>query len=356
MTKKLDEISIGIDVGHSRVKYGYALASKPEEHFIDSFPTVVIDYFSHRSPEEKEKIDRYSTIELNGKKHIYGETARIQGNISTFIGQTKDWINSTEHDVLILGAWKNIHDKLDKDIYIKKYKVTLGLPTKYFASQKDVLLERLKAIIPPLLNKDQEVDFYIKAQSEAPLYSVLFNKDGTRNENRNLRYENYGVIEVGHYTTDYTLVYKGEIVDKHSESSEGGKIVHDFVANKLSAKYSADLGDIIEQAVERGSFYYDGSEQDVSSMVEEGAKKLLNSVLEKSKEVFGKHEKFLHGIIVAGGGAPLIIDGLKEMYKNNIVEVKSPRNAVVESFIRSGLFLIRFERNEKKEKEVKAKN
>lgn len=337
------KVAVGIDIGHSNVKHGFVFSDLPEERHYGKFPTVVIDYFRHESEDTRKEIEKNDMVELNGKKYFFGKTAQIQGTASTYTGQEIDWINTIEHDVLILGAWKRVQNaiKEKRNELPAAYVVLLGLPTKFYSSQKNILEERVEKIITPLLKEGQKLKIIIKAQSEAPLSCLAFNETGLPSKVHDMSKENWGIIEVGFKTADFSVWYDGQIVSRLSDSTNGAFIVYEYVDKKLSNKYPTNSNGILTKIIEDKQLFYQSALHDLSDVVEEGAERLQKSLLEKAKSIFSEHKDLLHGIIIAGGATSLIFDAFKEKYPNtHIIPGIDPQHVVLESFLRIGLFAI----------------
>lgn len=343
------KVGIGIDVGHSRVKFGFVYGDKPKNHFMSSFPTVVIDYFVHNSDETRVKIEREDMVELDGKKYFFGETAQTQGSSTTYTGQEQDWIQSVEHDILILGAWTCIHEVIKKERkeLPSGYVVVLGLPTKFYSSQKDILIERAERILRTKMQADQDLKIVVKPQSEAPLACLSFNEIGVPTSElkkeeggHQMDKESWGVIEGGFKTTDYSLWYNGQIINRLSDSSHGAFIAYESVDKELSGKIPTNLNGVLEKIIETKHLFHKGEMLDFTDVVERGAEKLQKSVLEKAKQIFDEHKDLLYGIIVAGGSTSLIYEALKDKYRAFVIPNIDPRYVVLEAFLRISLYAI----------------
>lgn len=344
------KVGIGIDVGHSRVKFGYVFNDEPKERFVDSFPTVVMDYFKHDSDETRAKIEKNDMVELEGKKYFFGDTAQTQSSANTYTGQHKEWVDSVEHDVLILGAWKRVHDEIKRkrpEEKISSYVLVFGLPTKFYSAQRDILEERVEKIITPLLEKGQKLKIIIKSQSEAPLSCIAFNSLGIPTselekgdkDRHQMDKESWGVIEGGFITTDFSVWHNGQIVNRLSDSASGASIVYESVDKELSGKYPTNLMGVLTEIIENGEIFHDGQVHDLSDVVERGAKKLQDTIKTKAEAVFAEHKTVLRGIIVAGGSTPLVFDALKESgYRVYTIPNIDPRNVVLEAFLRLSLY------------------
>ena len=340
MSKEKLKVAIAIDIGHSRVKYGWAVSSEPTKHYYDSFPTMVMEGIKFNSEDTYRKA-QVNRVELNGKEYYVGDTAATQSHNSTYTGYGKDWVKTTQHDLLLLSAWKRVQTALAKKFpnqEVEEYMIHLGLPTSYFLEQKGYLLTHSYELINPLLKNGERLNFLVKSQSETLLSLVFLQEDGAPNPDRNPIKDRVGFVEVGHNTTDYDIFFNGEIIQNSSSSSKGAYIVYEEFGKHVPFAGKIDL---ISEAIEENKLFYKGAEQDYTELVKECAKPLQDSISEKMKVVFADHRDALKVILLAGGGANLIYDRLKKEYPDNLTMYKKPRMAVVESFLRSCLYHLR---------------
>ena len=70
-------------------------------------------------------------------------------------------------------------------------------------------------------------------QPLGPFMSIRFDDQGVESKNHKIANEAWGIIEVGHYTTDFGIVRNGLWVDKNAGSSQGAHVVVDRVAQLI---------------------------------------------------------------------------------------------------------------------------
>ena len=76
-----------------------------------------------------------------------------------------------------------------------------------------------------------------------------------------------------------------------------------------------------------------GKELDVTSDVLESIKPLASTIMNKSDQLIGSRARELKGILVAGGGAPLIFNEIKKKWPNTVLSENS-RFSVADGFCR----------------------
>lgn len=334
-------VIVGLDIGHSKVKMGFTFSDEPEKRHHILFPTVTMGYFEASNDETREKNLQDTVLHPNGKKYLFGDSAYAQTKNDTFVGLEDDWIESPEHDVLILGAWKKLQDNLaELKVNPKEFIFGLGLPAQFFVRQREPLKDRFTALIAPLLKEGQKVYFTIKSQSELPLNCLALTEEGFLSTDYDLGKEGWGVIDVGHGTTDFALFFEQQFLHAHSASCGGGKIVHEKVKEDLTNIIPVGVNGVVEKVVEKKPFLHKQTVSDFSSYVDEAALKLQELVIENAKKVFKLHNPLLSGILVVGGGRDLVFNALKEsgFTVKRLPKIDS-RLVIMESLIRAGLFL-----------------
>jgi plasmid segregation protein ParM len=103
----MENLSIAIDGGHSMFKVRAASLSLPDQRFSFQIPTVVMPAIVLTNEQTHQKAE-LETVELDGRKYFFGETAQRQGRSEVYTGQNAEWIESPQHDALVLGAWRKV--------------------------------------------------------------------------------------------------------------------------------------------------------------------------------------------------------------------------------------------------------
>jgi plasmid segregation protein ParM len=340
MQKMKSSASIGIDLGHSSVK----LTVKPGIQIAltgasEIFPTVVRSWAKIANEETAKKAEA-DTVEVNGRKFFIGVTAARQGQAENFSGQNRNWIETDQHDALLVGAWNRANNILVKNNMTNPDHIALvlGLPASYYTEQREPLRARTHALITRLLRPHQTLDVYIESQSRAPLLCVAFDAYGIET-GRAGEDESWGVVEIGHFTTDFTFHDRGQEVDGAASSASGAHKVYDQIAATFKQKGFLSDFETISAAIKSRKLKVYGKEVDVNDLVLPAIKEFATYILDEVSKRFGEKTQRMDGVIVAGGGAYMVGQEIKAKYPNAIIPT-NPRFAVAEGYSRFGLLTI----------------
>lgn len=127
--------------------------------------------------------------------------------------------------------------------------------------------------------------------------------------------ERTGVVDIGTFTTDITLDHGGEYIDAMSGSIEMG--ISD-AQERIAAMLEAEYGEkqpyrAVEATLKTGCFRERGQERDYKAAVSEALEPLRSSVLSLLGERWNVGVG-IDAIFVAGGGAKLLFDQIKQAY------------------------------------------
>jgi len=329
----MKDISVAIDGGHSMFKVRASLASSPNARVSLQIPTVVMPAI-RLSDESTQLRAEEDTVELDGRKYFFGETAVRQGRSEIFTGQHVNWIETRQHDVLVAGAWRKVMHAIGTAP--ARIHLVMGLPTKYFAAQKDILRERTLALLTPRLLPGQTLRIMVQSQADAPLQWLAIDRDGSTNAKRNFDNESWGVIEIGHFTTDFALSERGSMVEYAVASCPGMHMVYDALASALAAERMPTELDILENAIRKREIRLFGEMRDVGTIVDAATSGFQSMLLDEADRIFGSKAAVLDGIVIGGGGAELLFTNLLERFPTAIC-CDEPRMIVAEGFCRLGL-------------------
>ena len=151
--------SIGIDLGHSSVKTSIKSGNKtPLIGAAEIIPTVVRNW-TQIANEETARKALADTVEVNGKKYFVGVTAQRQGQADSFSGQSRNWIETEQHDALLVSAWNRANAVLAKNEMAdpERISLVLGLPASYYAEQRDILRDRANTVHQRLVKPHQDL-------------------------------------------------------------------------------------------------------------------------------------------------------------------------------------------------------
>jgi plasmid segregation protein ParM len=329
----MENLAIAIDGGHSMFKVRAASLASPDKRFSFQIPTVVMPAIALTNEQTRQKAE-LETVELDGRRYFFGETALRQGRSEVYTGQNADWIESPQHDALVLGAWRRAMQAFGNPP--ARVHLVMGLPAKFVGPQRDTLRSRIAALLTPRLLPGQTLRVMVQSQADAPLQWLSIQSNGNPHPQRDLDNEAWGVIEIGHYTTDFALSDRGAMMEYAAVSCAGMHLVYDGMSSALAqAKLPTSL-DVVEAAVRSGGIKHFGERIDVSHLLRQAKAGFEAVVMDEANRVFGQKAAVLDGIIVGGGGAELLLDGLKQRYPN-AVSSDEPRMMVAEGFCRLGL-------------------
>jgi len=331
--------SIGIDLGHSSVKVAVKTNQGPLKEATEIFPTVVRNW-CHIADVPTAKKALTDTVEVDGRKFFVGITAVRQGQAETFTGQNRSWVNTIQHDALLVGAWQRALKILEKNNLDtpKRVVLVLGLPASYYMEQRKHLRSRTEELIRPLLSVGQTLEVFIQSQSRAPFACVSISASG-QPTGAGGDTESWGVVEIGHFTTDFTFHDRGQEVESASSSASGAHTIYEEVASHFKQRgYLSDFESVTD-AIQKKSLKVYGKDVDVSDVVNPAITQFANYILDEVRTRFGEKAQRMDGIIIAGGGAAIVGKEIQEKFPNAIIP-ESARYAVAEGYSRIGLLRI----------------
>lgn len=335
-------ISIGIDLGHSSVKTAIKSGNKmPVIGGYTIFPTVVRGWTPIANEETARRAEA-DTVEVNGKKFFVGETAQRQSQAETFTGQNRNWIATEQHDALMASAWNRAMGVLAKPennmAEPEQISLVLGLPASYYAEQRDALLSRARGLLQHLVKPHQDLQIYVETQSRAPLLCIVFDAYG-QETGRAGEEEIWGVVEIGQFTTDFTLHDRGQEVDAAASSARGASMIYDRIGAAFKQRGYEASYEQISRAIQNRKLKDFGKEVDINDIVQPAITEFTAYILDEVATRFGSKARSMDGIIVAGGGAYIVGQEIKAKYPNTIIPAQA-RFAVAEGYSRFGLLTL----------------
>lgn len=139
----MTHLAIAIDGGRSMFKVRAVLSTAPENRFSFQIPTIVMHAISLTNEQTKQRAEA-DTVEINKEKYFLGETAQRQSRSEGFTGQNASWIESTQHDVLVLGVWRKVIQAIK--VHPQHIHLVMGLPAKYDSYQTFMRKTRRKTL------------------------------------------------------------------------------------------------------------------------------------------------------------------------------------------------------------------
>lgn len=322
-------LRIGLDIGHSSVKAVYGRQDGSDRGSI-LFPTLVIPAF-RLLDERAAKAAKIDMVSYQGEWFV-GDTAALQGKLSSFSGQDREWVFSVTHDVLVISALQRIREA--SGLSLKDAILTVGLPVQYYAEQRANLRQRLNSVLAQCFGEEIAGSISVRVQTQAygPVYIIATKEDG-RPTDRDLKTESWGVVEIGHFTTDFILISEEQIVEHASGSAEGFRAVYERLMPEFTDRgYSTSPKDITQAIIHHKVMHF-GKTVDVAPLVNKAVAAASQSILFDVQRLFGAYASKLNGVVVAGGAAPAIAPQLIKHYPHTMV-LPNPRYAVADGFRR----------------------
>ncbi len=336
MTNKV--VSIGADIGHSSVKVSVACPSVFAGAVTTKFETVVMNWFQISNPDTA-KLAIEDTVSIANQQFFIGRTALLQSQAEDFSGQDRDWTETKQHDALIMGAWQRAQKILaDKEILVpEKIVFVLGLPASSLKSHRQGLIERTQKMLSPRLGPNQNLTILVQSQSAAPLLELAIDEAGN-GTGVICDEDSYGVVEIGHFTTDFMFQDRGAEIEHASSSVPGVTMIYERV--KTALKQMGYIHDIetLFKAISTKSITVYGKPVPVNNVVDPAITQFSNTICDEVSRRFGAAAQRMSGIVLAGGGAgiPEIVTAISSRYPNAIIPT-NPRYSVSNGLCRFGL-------------------
>jgi plasmid segregation protein ParM len=320
--------AVGFDIGHSSVKISCFVNGAKHDII---FPSVATPAFTI-SDENEERRASDETVVVNGKSYFFGKTALIQGGLSCSTGLSENWIETPEYEALMRGGFKKIRALgIEPDDCV----IIMGLPTS--------LHSRQKAALKRLAGECTKGRVLVMPQSLAPYHGMMLDEIGNPSSRHSMESEAWAVVEVGYFTTDIMLMQAGGMwVEKAAGSSRGVALAADALMRSMGEKdVTVDMNEA-EQALQTKTIKYFGENLDVSKEVEHATSSIVADVLDNSKKLIEPHVRKLDGVIIAGGGAPLVFEEIKAKWQHAVL-ADNHRFSVSEGMRRYALVTLRLD-------------
>jgi hypothetical protein len=132
-----------------------------------------------------------------------------------------------------------------------------------------------------------------------------------------------GIIDFGHFTTDYALFQEGVIIenDTVNGSTVGVTEVYNKLRRRLIVKFDAmgyeyrATDKDLDMAVRTGIVQYMGQSYDVAEEVKASAKEVASVIAKAVLDSWGNETNRLELIIISGGGSHIFSEFLNEEFK-----------------------------------------
>jgi plasmid segregation protein ParM len=311
---------VTLDIGHSSVKSVYSLGQDIHRMFMPSLvcpATPILD-------EVEAKRARRETVTYRGGKYFVGETALIHGS-TQLSGLSENWISTKEHSVLMCGAVQKIGEVVDTSA---GFDLVMGLPTNLYQTQKDTLEELARQALPGIES------FKVIPQSLAPFFGLMLDCFGIPSDRDPS--ESWAVIEVGYFSTDFMRTKQGRWSQTGSDMCHGVRLAIETFRKTMSDKGVSMSLQEADEALRSGFVKSFGKKMDVSAEAAEAISLLTSEVFDAAKRLMEEHVRQLDGVLIAGGGAPLVFETIHKQWPHAVI-CEDSRFAVAEGMHRSGL-------------------
>lgn len=310
--------SIGLDVGHSAVKVSATTGGKI------IFPTAVIPAFTLHDETAARQAQR-DTVKVGDQSYFVGKTAVVQGRLSGTPGLYENWVESAEHAALMIAGFRRAVEAGAPEDSM----VVLGLPASLFARQRDWLREHASRLL--------NTRVIVMPQPVGPFSEMMIDDRGQLKSASALDNESWAVIEVGYFTTDFTLIQGGTWIEDKSTSCSGVRIATERLQKALSTEgISSNLTEC-EEILRTKSMASFGRSLDMSKQVGLALQPLSAEIFDTANRLFSSDARRLTGVIVTGGGAELVFPQLKQQWATAVMPTE-PRFSVAEGMRRHGLY------------------
>lgn len=322
---------IGLDIGHSAVKgVAVGIFGGQRKRVSFMFPSIAIRAVPIADEVESERA-QLETVTVHGDLWFFGRTAEIQSVGTYALGLTNSWIESKEHCALFLGAIKKL--KLMGMSDVEHSLFILGLPTNQHASKKSVLKSVLSKLIPG-------IDVRVSPQPMGALQCDLLTEDGCERDGRSLADESIAVIEVGYFTTDFLLLQRGTWTERGCDTTGGVRLATERLGKLIAEKhkFEPDMHEC-QDVLQSGRVQHFNQWIDVQNEVGVAKGVLIGKIVDEADRLFSPVVRRLSKVLVAGGGAPLVIGGLNDKWPHTEM-IPDYRMAIADGFCRMGVGIL----------------
>lgn len=312
---------VGWDIGHSSTKLSFASS---EDGQIKSliFPSIVVPA-RHISDEVEAKRAALETVSFGGRDYFFGDTACVQGSKHSAPSQAEDWISSPEFSALVLGGLKKLKAATDFDL-VKM--VVFGLPANLYTMQKSAMINLAKQLLP------DTIEAKVIPQPMGAYYYHMLANDGEPSPS--FGSESWGIIDIGRFSSDFVLLRQSRLAGHGS--CNGVRLASDALQRMLADDLGLTRGAIeCDNILQARSLKHFGKNVGVNHLVEQAVDILFNEVFTTATRLLADDAATLDGILIAGGGAPLLASRFSEKWPHTIIP-DNPRFAVADGFRRFG--------------------
>lgn len=321
---------VGLDLGHSAVKLTY---DTPRGVRREHFPALACPALTVRDASEA-KLAALETVQVHGKPYFVGATAALQGKAVLANGLNDQWLGTDAHAALLAYARRRIERQGTRSprLYV------LGLPVNQYQEGQHPLRQGAQAVL------GDEHEIVILPQPLGGYYAHLLGRDGLLQDGRSLVEASWAIIDVGYYSTDVVLLKHGRWVEAASGGCDGVRLAVEALQRRLASEgLHLDLIDT-EQALIRQRVRHFAQEREIRDAVEQAGALVASKVADLAGQLLARHVEGLDGVLVTGGGTPLVLAALQRQWPHvqRLVDteaaygVNSDRFLVSEGYYRHG--------------------
>lgn len=340
-----------VDVGYGQVKAVISKSAGASDLEMKQicFPRVI----ATKPGRKWSSLRTASVYEMDDEAYMLGNDARshrqhiLSDQAKDYVAKPTYWlcIGKALHD---MGAFNGAGFSNGNSLHLKK--VVLGIAPGHHTDDVEAMMQKkLKDGYSFRVNGTeysiQATDVYLLPQGAGPYFGYLLDDHGKTKKSPNgikLSEQLYGIIDIGHETTDY-LVFEGrQYIDPKESPSEANGVryilekILDYVKEKYG--YNDEKSDLLRGVLCGETFLWKGEEVDLSSAVEKIirdhlSQNLLPNILQRWQSLLGQ----MYKIFICGGGAAMIEKYMPDFlsdYKNQIIICEHPEIANVLGFHR----------------------
>jgi plasmid segregation protein ParM len=315
---------VGLDAGHSAVKVAASWAGRVLSF---AFPSAVTEALILSELHTRRQAEA-ETVLVDGRPYFIGKTAMVQGRLDREPGLSDSWVTGPHYEALVRGALEKLARLADPDALADAWLV-VGLPARLYATQKLALAAVMAKVYPAARTM-------VLPQPYGPFMSVLLDGEGCEQPGMDITSQNWGVVEVGHFTTDLGVVRGGMWVERLAGSCAGASIAAEKLAALVTSELRTPMSPIeATQALSDGFTTSFGKRVDLGALVARAATPLVDEVLDNVSRLLDREARSLDGIALAGGGAPFLTEALSARFPH-VHSLPDARMSVAEGFRRFG--------------------
>lgn len=326
--KSAEEILVGIDVGFGETKF--ISNAKPNLNVI---PSTVVE--GHKSSSKLFDLDTINmdslVVTTEDGTYFVGEQAMYMPNSGSARTQVRNRAKDRMSRVLFhTGIGLSVPDETGVyDVHI-----VTGVPNDDYGL-------RVKEDLEEFLLKPFKVEFHLSStrsitkEIRVVSLEILRQPEGTVTHNQFVfnpetflaASENsadyLGIIDFGHFTTDYALFQDGVILE--NDVTNGSTVGVTEVYNKLRKKITKKFDELgleyrptdkdLDGAVRTGKVPYMREQFDVEEEVNEAAEDVARVIAKAILDAWGNETNRLQAILVTGGGSHIFKEALQKEFE-----------------------------------------